>query len=441
MPGRTLTLLIVSCVAGLGLAAQPAAPLAHGTSISGLWPRQRVAQASGAAPLQLGADSEAWNFRFTCADAAVCAASPKLQRALARYSDIIREQRTLWPRQRAPAATLPLSSLSVVLLGAGGALLEAPPQLGDNESFALSVGRAGATLRASSFGGVHRGLEAFAQLTVKLGGAVVINSTNTRVEGAPAFLYRGLMVDTARHFQPVPALLQLLDGMAASGLNVFHWHLTDAQAFPWNATVAPELVKGAYRPDLTYQRADLEAVVAYAADRAIRVLPEIDMPGHAASVAVGRPDVVVSCAPTDSAPGYDGSCQSSSQLDPSNNATFELLDALFGELAQIFPDKYLHLGGDEVQISCYNSSARVKAWMLTKGWDTACPPKTAAAEGPGEEDETVAGRLFDSNPCANGGVGFKHMVSYFLEKVQALARHHGRIPCGWQEVTTCRSHA
>ena len=80
----------------------------------------------------------------------------------------------------------------------------------------------------------------------------------------------------------------MLDGMAASSLNVFHWHLTDAQAFPWNSTAEPKLVQGAYRDDLTFQRSDLELVVSYAADRAIRVVPEIDMPGHAASFAIGR---------------------------------------------------------------------------------------------------------------------------------------------------------
>ena len=116
-------------------------------------------------------------------------------------------------------------------------------------------------MQASTFSGVHRGLEVFAQLTVNVGGMVIINSTRTTVAGAPTFPYRGLMVDTARHYQPVPELLKMLDGMAASSLNTFHWHLTDAQAFPWNSTAEPRLVRGAYRDDLTYQRSDLELIV------------------------------------------------------------------------------------------------------------------------------------------------------------------------------------
>jgi hexosaminidase len=228
--------------------------------------------------------------------------------------------------------------------------LDRPPALGDDEGFRLWVNAThGGEVHATTYSGLHRGLEAFAQLTIVLGDALVINSTTVHVASAPLFPYRGLMVDTARHFEPVPTLLQLLDGMAASSLNTFHWHLTDAQAFPWNSTAEPRLIQGAYRPDLTYQRADLEAIVAFAADRAIRVVVEIDMPGHAASWAIGRPDVVVDCPPDNSAPLFDGSYQSASQLDPSTNATFELLDALIGELVEIFPDKFMHFGGDEVR--------------------------------------------------------------------------------------------
>ena len=99
-------------------------------------------------------------------------------------------------------------------------------------------------------------------------------------------------------------------------------------------------------------------LVGFAADRAIRAVPEIDMPGHAASWAIGRPDVVVDCAPDNGAPLYDGSYQSDSQLDPTSNATYDLIDALVAELAEIFPDAYLHLGGDEVAIGCYTPARR-----------------------------------------------------------------------------------
>ena len=382
-------------------------PLASGPSVSGLWPRQTVAYSSGETALELAAD---FAFRPTTSSA-------RVQRACERYLAIIFGQKELWAHATAPAGAIPLRALVV----AAPDDEDAAPRLGDDESFALRVNASGAALEARSFSGVQRGLEAFAQLTIAVGGRVVINSTATVVEGAPAFAYRGLMVDTARHFVPVAELEAALDGMAASGLNVFHWHLTDAQAFPWNASAEPALIAGAYRADLTYSRADLVGLVRFAADRAIRVVPEIDMPGHAASWAAGRPDVVVDCAPDDGAPLYDGSYQSDSQLDPTSNATYELIDALVAELAEIFPDEYLHLGGDEVAIGCYNSSAEVRAWMTAHGLDTSCAPAAARGE-------------LGNNPCADGGAGYKQLVAGFIRRAQAILRARGRTPSHWQEV-------
>ena len=171
------------------------------------------------------------------------------------------------------------------------------------------------------------------------------------------------------------------------------------------------------------------------------------MPGHAASIAIGRPDAVVDCKPDDTAPLYDGSYQSSSQLDPSNPATFTLVEHLITELVTIFPDKYLHFGGvsthlpsvlgsclfplmnrvgvvcfciansrfcpaqDEVQVPCFCSSAKIRAFMKTKGWSTDCP--TGGSGHP---------------------PGYKHLIAFFLRQVQGLAKKHGRTPCGWQEI-------
>lgn len=330
--------MLTSALTVLACSSAPPRPtaLGHGSSTSGLWPRHEVADASGTTPLVLTTD-----FAFTSSSS-----SPRLTRAFKRYEAIIFDQKTLWTRSPAPTKTLPLSSLNVVVPSSMD--LDKYPALGDNESFALSISPGAATLHASTFSAVHRGLEAFSQLTIKLGGSVIINSTTTHVRGAPKFSYRGVMLDTGRHFEPVSEMLKLLDGMAASSLNVLHWHITDTQAWPWNSTAALALVQGAYRPDLVYQRSDLEAVVAYAADRAIRIVPEIDMPGHAASIAVGHPELVVDCKPDDSATLYDGSYQSSSQLDPSNPATFALIERLVEELVEIFPDEYIHFGGDEV---------------------------------------------------------------------------------------------
>lgn len=328
------------------------APLASGSSLSALWPRPGTdSRASGATPLLL----DPTRFKFVSTGQ-----SERLTRLFVRFHTTIFSQKAVWSRTTTPSPTLNLNTLTVVV--PSNANLEGAPALGDDERFELWVNTTGALggaeLRATTFSGVHRGIEAFAQMTLRLGNAVIINATTSYVTAAPQYPYRGLMVDTARHYQPIPALLQTLDGMAANALNVFHWHLTDAQAFPWNSTSEPRLVRGAYRPDLTYSRTDLEAVVAYASDRAIRVVVEVDMPGHAASWAVGRPDVVVDCPPDDTNSLFDGSYQSASQLDPSTNATFTLLDSLIGELTSIFPDRFMHFGGDEVRCATLLSTCR-----------------------------------------------------------------------------------
>ena len=156
-------LILLGSAAAAGTAPPRPAPLASGPSVSGLWPRQAVAEASGETPLAL-ADT------FAIRAGGATPSSPRLQRAFARYEAIIRGQKTLWTRSSAPAATLPLHGLDVVT--PSGAALEAYPALGDDESFALSVNASAATLHAATFSGVHRGLETFAQLTIKLGGQV-----------------------------------------------------------------------------------------------------------------------------------------------------------------------------------------------------------------------------------------------------------------------------
>ena len=161
MPLRLPSILLLLLPLASALASGPHdKPLASGQSISGLWPRHPHATATGAVPLQI---LPAFAFKHNAPNAP----SKRLQRAFARYRDIILSQRELWVREAAPLEATSLLSLDVVLDDAS-ADMEAYPQLGDNETFALDVAPGGATLHASSFSGVHRGLEAFAQLTIKV---------------------------------------------------------------------------------------------------------------------------------------------------------------------------------------------------------------------------------------------------------------------------------
>jgi len=188
-----------------------------------------------------------------------------------------------------------------------------------------------------------------------------------RVRDAPRFPHRGLLVDTARHYLPVEALAQTLDAMSWSKLNVLHWHLADDQSFPWASAALPRLARaGAYHPGATYSAQDIASVRDYAASLGIRVMVELDTPGHTASWAKGHPELVVPCRDDKGAviPGEVG------PLDPSKEATYDAVGALLGELAGLLPDALVHVGGDEVDPRCWASDPQLKQWMDAQGIKT-----------------------------------------------------------------------
>ncbi|KAL3160605.1 hypothetical protein ABBQ32_010536 [Trebouxia sp. C0010 RCD-2024] len=150
-----------------------------------------------------------------------------------------------------------------------------------------------------------------------------------------------------------------LDAMAWAKMNVFHWHLMDDQSFPWQTDQLPELSRqGAFSKRHTYTSRDVAGIIAYAKDRGVRVIPELDTPGHTASWGKGYPELLTQC--------YDEQGMPNGQLgplDPTRNSTYNALWLLFREAAQVFPDSYLHLGGDEVPFDCWQSNPDVQDWM------------------------------------------------------------------------------
>ena len=103
------------------------------------------------------------------------------------------------------------------------------------------------------------------------------------IADAPRFAHRGLMIDTARHFEPLAAVRAIVDSLAYAKLNVLHWHMVDIQSFPFESRSSPRLWEGAFAPSQRYTQADVAAVVEHARLRGVRVIVEFDMPGHAAS--------------------------------------------------------------------------------------------------------------------------------------------------------------
>ena len=231
---------------------------------------------------------------------------------------------------------------------------EPTPHLHPDAASEIAFGDAVTVRAATEWGAIHA-LATIAQLA---GQSHAIG----RIHDHPAYPWRGLMLDVARRFLPLGALKRTLDGMSLAKLNVLHLHLTDDQAFRFRSEAHPELASAE-----AWDAAELKELVAYAADRAIRVVPELDMPGHATSWLVGRPEWGAGPAPGPSRRfGVHEAC-----LDPTNPAVLRAIETLLGELADIFPDPFLHFGGDEVNARWWNAHEGVQTLMQSQGLKTA----------------------------------------------------------------------
>ena len=226
-----------------------------------------------------------------------------------------------------------------VRIGSAG---NAVQSLDEDESYHLEVTSTGATLTAPNPLGAMHGLETFSQLArepAAPGGMEAVT-----IEDHPRYRWRGLMLDVSRHFIPVDGIHRTLEGMAAVKLNVFHWHLSDDQGFRVESRRYPRLQESG-SDGLFYTRDQIREVVQYARDRGIRVVPEFDVPGHAASWLAGYPELGMGPGPFHVFRTWAGH---DAVFDPAKPEVYEFLDRFLGEMATLFPDAYFHIGGDEV---------------------------------------------------------------------------------------------
>ena len=235
------------------------------------------------------------------------------------------------------------------------------PSVSENESYRIDITRRQAMLSAPTVVGALRGLETLLQLLDADRDGYFL--PGVQIEDQPRFPWRGLLIDVARHFEPVEVLKRNLDGMAAVKLNVFHWHLTEDQGFRVESKKFPKLHQlgsdGNY-----YTQEQIKDVIAYARDRGIRVVPEFDIPGHSTSWLVGHPEL-------GSAPGpYTIERRAGifePALDPTREEVYKFLDTFLGEMAALFPDDYLHIGGDENEGKQWDRNPAIQAYMKQKG--------------------------------------------------------------------------
>lgn len=232
-------------------------------------------------------------------------------------------------------------------------------QLGTDESYSLYVPAhiegsiiQDAMLEAKTVYGALRGLETFSQLCVFnfMTKNVEISNAPWVIQDEPRFGFRGLLIDTSRHYQPVEIIKQIIESMSYAKLNVLHWHIIDEESFPLEVPSYPKLWRGSYTRWERYTLDDARDIVEFAKSRGINVMAEIDVPGHAESWGVGYPDLW---------PSVD--CRE--PLDVSKNFTFEVIASMLADLRKIFPFGLFHLGGDEVHTGCWTSSPEIKKWL------------------------------------------------------------------------------
>jgi hexosaminidase len=267
------------------------------------------------------------------------------------------------------------------------------PELGEDESYNLEITDGAGVLNAPNSLGALHGLQTFLQLVKVTSSGFAVPAVS--IEDHPRFPWRGLLLDLGRRFMPVDALKRNLDAMAAVKMNVLHLHLTENLGFRMESKRFPKLheqgSQGSY-----YTQAEMRDLIRYAADRGIRMVPEFDMPGHSVSWLVGYPEISSTPGPFRVAEHW-GILDPT--MDPSKEKTYEFLNEFIDEMASIFPDRYFHIGGDEVN---------------GKAWD-----------GSRQIQEFKRAHNFQSNA---------ELQAYFNRRVQAMIQKHGKIMMGWDEI-------
>ncbi|HTQ32330.1 MAG TPA: family 20 glycosylhydrolase [Opitutaceae bacterium] len=307
-----------------------------------------------------------------------------LARALQRW-----EARTGFAFAREPAGNATAATLIVNCDGPGPAV----PTLDQDESYTLDVTPNRATLRAPTVVGTLRGLETMLQLLQADANGYFLPAVSVRDQ--PRFPWRGLLIDVCRHWQPVDVIKRNLDGMALVKLDVLHLHLTDDQGFRIESKTHPELTeKGSDGYYFTQEQ--MRALIAYAAARGIRVVPEFDLPGHTTSWVVSHPELASQPGPYQIERHWG---VFDPVLDPTNEKTYALLDDFLGEMAALFPDAYIHIGGDENNGVQWSANPHIQAFIR------------------------------DHHLGDNAG-----LQTYFNQRVSAILAKHGKRMIGWDEI-------
>jgi hexosaminidase len=314
--------------------------------------------------------------------------TPELKAALKRFAQRTHKQTGIpvrWKKSTAAKATLVINLKDSRSMS---------PRISEwDESYELVINQQQIQLSANQHLGVLRAMETLLQL---IGSAEKsIQLPNVSIRDVPRFQWRGLLLDTSRHFFSVDTIKRQIDAMAAAKYNIFHWHLTDDQGWRFESKRYPKL-QALASDGQYYTRKQMREVVAYAQARGIQVLPEIDVPGHASAVAVAYPELM--SAPGPYAMEYRWGVHKPT-LNPANENVYVFIDALVAEVKALFPFEYVHIGGDEVDPEHWENNADIQDFMRTN-------------------------KLKDSHA----------LQAYFNQRVQQILQKHQRKMIGWDEI-------
>ncbi|HYD86749.1 MAG TPA: family 20 glycosylhydrolase [Vitreimonas sp.] len=283
------------------------------------------------------------------------------------------------------------------------------------EAYRLNVTPHGVVIEARERAGLYYGVATLWQLmTATAEGPALIPAL--RIEDRPRFRWRGMMLDSARHYQSPQFIRAFIDVMALHKLNVLHWHLTDDQAWRLEIRRYPRLTEigawrvpaGAGRNDIDpatgrprlyggyYSQDEVREIVAYAAARNVTIVPEIEMPGHASAAIAAYPELGVLDDPPRETPADWGVYPNLYNVE---EPTFQFLENVLVEVMELFPGQYIHVGGDEAVKTQWERSPRVQARMRALG------------------------------------VADEHALqSYFIQRMERFLAGHGRRLIGWDEI-------
>ena len=301
------------------------------------------------------------------------------------------------------------------------------------ESYTMKVTEKGIELTAFEPVGLFRAAQTLRKSLPEKNGLGLIMPF-VEITDQPRFSYRGVLLDCGRHFFSVEFIKQFLDVMALHGCNQFHWHLTEDQGWRFEVKALPDLAKkGSVREKTVigpsrmriydnipyggyYTQEECRDVVKYAAERYINVVPEIDMPGHMQSALAVYPNLGCTGGPYVVAP-YWGVMRE--VLCGGNPETLTFLKTVFGELCDVFPSPYIHIGGDECPKErwqkCSKCQAKIKELGLT-------------------DESKVAVEGGDNRGSQDGRSPENKLQSYINHEIEQFLASRGRSLIGWDEI-------